>query len=233
MVSTTESSSSPPPPTDPVTGESRRPRRLAVSPLMIGAVAAAVVAGILVARLLVTAFTPHLYVGTVLQGDTPAPDMGGLTFTRTGRPVDPAAFDDDVVLVFFGYTNCPDVCPATMALAAQAVGGLDGDDRARTEVWMVSVDPERDDAASLQTYVEFFDPAFEGVTGPTESIGRVTTNYGVYYQVDPTAAEGADDYLVDHTASLFGIGPDGGLRIVWPPTVTADQLRTDIEELLG
>ncbi len=80
--------------------------------------------------------------------------------------------------------------------------------------------------------MEFFNPAFEGISGTTPDIDRVTTGYGVFYELEPTAAEGAEDYLVDHTASLFGIGPDGSLRIVWPPTVTAEQLQADIEELL-
>ncbi len=215
-------------------GRRRQPqgRRWSSVPVVAVAVAATVLAGVVVARLLVGALTPHLYAGTILQGDTPAPDMDGLRFARTGEPVDVAAHDGDMVLVFFGYTNCPDVCPASMALAAQAVSGLDDDLRNRTEVWMVSVDPDRDDPDSLQTYVEFFDPAFEGVSGDTGSIDRTTTNYGVYYELEPTAADGADDYLVDHTASLFGIGPDGALRIVWPPTVTAEEIRADIEELL-
>lgn len=203
-----------------------------ISPMVLAAVAVTVVLGVLVARQLVTAFAPHLYTGTVLQGDTPAPAMDGLSFARTGQPVDLPARRGEFVVVFFGYTNCPDVCPASMALAAQAVGGMRVEDRARTDVWMVSVDPQRDDPASLQEYVEFFDPDFDGISGPVDAIDRVATGYGVFYELGPTAADGADDYLVDHTASLFGIGPDGSLRIVWPPTVSAEQIRADIEALL-
>ena len=199
---------------------------------LVAALGAVIVLGLVVARLLVGWLSPHLYAGTILQTDDPAPTMNGLSFARTGEPVDVAAHDGDVVVVFFGYTNCPDVCPASMALAARAVSGLSEDEQARTRVWMVSVDPERDDPESLQTYVEFFDPTFDGVSGPVPDIDRVSTEYGVFYQIDPTAAEG-HHYLVDHTASLFGIGPDGALRIVWPPNVTAEQLRADIHELLS
>lgn len=225
---------SPPGPTAGIEAEHPAPpgpRRRITSGLMI-TVAATVVAGVLVARLLFGAFAPHLYAGTILQADTAAPPMADLSFTRNGEPVDVGAQHGNVVLVFFGYTNCPDVCPATMALVRQALAGLDEGDRARTDVWMVTVDPGRDDPASLQSYVEFFDPGFEGITGEVSAIDRVTVNYGVYYDLEPTAAEGADDYLVDHTASLFGIDPGGALRIVWPPTATAEEIRADIEELL-
>ena len=219
----------PQPNPDPKPG-GRKPRLL--TPSVIVAVIAVAALGVTVARQLVPLFTPHLYSGTVLQEDTEAPSMDQLRFARTGEPVELAAKQGKLVVVFFGYTNCPDVCPASMSTAAQAVAGLSPEDQAKTEVWMVSVDPERDEAASLQSYVEFFNPDFEGIAGEVEHIDRVASGYGVYYLLEPTAAEGADDYLVDHTASLFGIGPDGSLRIVWPPNVTAEQIRADIEELL-
>lgn len=202
------------------------------SPQLVVALLAVMALGVVVGRQLVGVFSPHLYSGTVLQGETPAPPMDGMAFSRTGEPVDVAAEEGKVVVVFFGYTNCPDVCPASMALAAQAVSGLSEGDREKTEVWMVSVDPERDNPEVLQQYVELFDADFDGVGGPVEAVDRVSSSYGVFYELEPSAATGASDYLVDHTASLFGIGPDGALRIVWPPGVTADEIRADIEELL-
>lgn len=202
------------------------------SPRLVVALVAVMVLGVLVGRQLVGVFSPHLYSGTILQGETAAPPMDGMAFARTGEPVDVAAREGKVVVVFFGYTNCPDVCPASMALAAQAVAGLSDDDQAKTDVWMVSVDPERDQPDILQQYVELFNPGFDGVGGPAEAVDRVSSGYGVFYELEPSAASGAGDYLVDHTASLFGIGPDGALRIIWPPGVTADEIRADIEELL-
>ena len=216
-----------------------RPRRW---PVVVG-VAFAIVAGLVVSQLLVARFSPRLYAGTVLQSDDPAPSMDGLSLARTGEPVDIAAGADQVTVVFFGYTNCPDVCPASMALTAQAMAGMGVDDQARVRVLLVTVDPDRDDPTTLQTYAEQFNPTFDGVTGPIDVIDRVATEYGVFYQygdLDATPAPAAGDngapvegYTVDHTASLFGIGPDGALRIVWPPSVTADELRADIESLLG
>jgi protein SCO1/2 len=206
---------------------------------LVVALGVVVVLGLVVGQAAVGWFSPRLYAGTVLQSNDPAPSMDGLSFARSGAPVDPAANDGDVVIVFFGYTNCPDVCPASMALAAQAVAGMSDDDQAKTKLWMVTVDPERDVPDRLQPYVEQFNPTFDGVTGESGDIERVSTEYGVFYQHDMTTGgvsdEGgrADGYLVDHTASMFGIDPDGTLRIVWPPNVTAEELRADIEALLS
>ncbi len=223
------------PDVDPTTGPlpRRSSGRFGVSmPVLAAAVVAVAVLGVVVGRWAIGVFSPHLYAGTVLQADEPAPSMGALSFADTGDPVDLGAESGDVVLIFFGYTNCPDICPATMSTVTRALDQLDPEERARTEVWMVSVDPGRDDAESLQTYVEFFDPEFRGVTGTVEAIDQASTQYGVFYELEPTAAEGADDYLVDHTASLFGVGPDGALRVIWSPTVTAEELGADLRELL-
>lgn len=201
----------------------------------LGLVAAIVVVGVLglvVGRWLVGAMSPHLYAGTVLQSDEPAPSMELLSFADTGQPVDVGAEAGKVVLVFFGYTSCPDVCPATMSTVTGALDRLDADQKSMVEVWMVTVDPERDQPESLQQYVEFFNPEFRGVSGPVDVIDQVASQYGVFYQLGPEAAEGSDDYLVDHTASLFGIGPDGALRVIWAPTTTAEQLSADLDDLL-
>ncbi len=200
--------------------------------VVVVAVVAVAALGLVVGQLLFGGGGPRLYSGTVLQSDDAAPTMDGLVFARDGKPADIAAKDSDLLIVFFGYTNCPDVCPASMALAAQAVAAMDEGDQVRTDLWMVTVDPERDVPADLQQYVELFNPGFDGVTGPPEIIERVSTEYGVYYQAD-LSAESFDQYLVDHTSSLFGIEADGTLRIVWPPSITAEELQADIEALLS
>ncbi len=191
------------------------------------AVVAAVVVGIAFAFLAIRAVRPHLYAGTVLQGDAPAPALEGLV-RADGSSVDLADYEGDVLMVFFGYANCPDVCPTTMATAAQAMDSLSAEDRDRTRLLMVSVDPSRDTPEYLETFTSFFHPNFSGATGPVEAIDSAASQYGIFYQL----GEG-EDYTVDHTASLMGIAPDGVLRIVWPPEVTAEQLAGDIAELLG
>lgn len=182
---------------------------------------------VLVAPLIVRRFEPHLYAGTVLQARVDAPAFDGLSYA-TGGPVDLAALRGDVVLVYFGYTNCPDECPATLSAAARAVGRLTPAQQARVTVLMVTIDPARDDPASLQRFVTAFNPGFRGAWGSDEATTRVASLYGVYYQVTP----GAGGPEVVHTSSLAGIGPDGKLRVVWPTNVPDDALASDLAALL-
>lgn len=189
-------------------------------------IALAVLALLVAGPRVVARFQPHLYAGTVLQSDRPAPSLDGLTFT-SGQPVSMEALEGDVVLVFFGYTNCPDVCPTMMAALARTMAGLSPGERDRVRVLMVSVDPARDDAPTLAGYVTSFDPAFEGVLGPVDVTDRIASLYGVYF-----APDDAGGSTIDHSASLIGIGPDGALRVVWPPNVTEQALASDVRALL-
>lgn len=184
--------------------------------------------GLITAVVITPRLRPHLYAGTVLQHGEPAPPLDGLEFA-SGAPADLTAFDQQVVLIFFGYTNCPDVCPMTLSTVRRALDGLDPEQRDRVNTMMVSVDPERDDLASLQQYLEFFDPSFRGVGGPTAAIERAATRYGVFYET----TRGGENYLIDHTATLMGIGTDGVLRIVWSPDIQADALSADLQEMLS
>ena len=203
----------------------RRRRR----PVVIWAVPAVIVAGVVAAWALSWAFRPHLYAGTVFQESTSAPPMDGLTLVN-GDPVDLAGREGKVVLVYFGYTNCPDVCPATLSAVVRATEEM-GQRGSEVDLLMVSVDPARDDPEGLEDYLDFFDPRFAGVSGGEDDIATVASQYGVFYQLgDGTPETG---YTVDHTASLMGIGPDGSLRVVWSSGVTADALQADLEELLG
>ncbi|MDY7101763.1 MAG: SCO family protein [Actinomycetota bacterium] len=210
----------------PAPDAARRARRRRVVALAIGVpvVLAAV------AYLALQWFRPHVYSGTVLQAPEAAPSMDGLVYA-TGEPVDLAAFAGDVVLVYFGYTHCPDVCPTTLAMTARALDDL-GAGAEDVHVMMVTVDPARDTPDLLDGYVRSFDPSFAAVTGDVADIERVATTYGVYFAEDEVPeGEDPDSYTVTHTASLMGIDTDGHLRVVWPWGVTADDLRTDIDAL--
>jgi len=173
-------------------------------------------------------FKPYIFSGTVLQSPSTAPSMDGLVF-GDGSPVDIAAFEGDVVLIYFGYTHCPDVCPATLVKAANARDQLDGD-ADRVHVMMVSVDPQRDTPDAVGDYVGAFDASFLGVTGSREAVDRVTAQYGVFSARGEEL--GGGDYAVDHTATLMGIDTDGHLRILWPTDVAVDDLSSDLNELL-
>jgi protein SCO1/2 len=171
---------------------------------------------------------PHRYAGTVMQAPTEAPPMDDL-IDDAGQPIDLTAYRGDLVVVFFGYTHCPDVCPTTLANVDRALDEM-GSDAARVHLLMVSVDPARDTPQQMADYLGAFDPTFRGATGDLDAVERVAATYGVFF------ARGEDldggGYAVDHTASLMAIDTEGHLRIVWPTDVRADALASDLRELL-
>ncbi|MFV0526685.1 MAG: SCO family protein [Acidimicrobiales bacterium] len=209
-------------------GQSPEPRRRAGWWLAIAAAVFAVAAAAI--WLLPSVIgPPHLYSGTVLQGAEAAPSLSALRYADDGSQVDLAADAGDVVLIYFGFTNCPDVCPTTLSTVGRALETVD--DPGRVDVLMVSVDPARDDPATLEEYVRFFGPTFRGATGAEEEVALAASAYGVFYELGVPDQDGA--YNIDHTASLMAIGPDGVLRIVWPTSVTDNQLAADIDALLS
>ena len=188
-------------------------------------------AGIGIALLLVTVvlprFRPHVFSGTVIQSQTPAPTVD--LITSTGERASLSDFDDQVVVIYFGYTFCPDVCPTTLSTLKKAVDKL-GDGSDDVQVIMVSVDPARDTPEILGEYLGFFDPRFIGMTGTEAEVAQVATVYGVFFQ----AEEGTVDtgYLVSHTANLMVVDRDGHLKLIIPPDATADQIASDLDYLL-
>ncbi len=170
---------------------------------------------------------PHPYSGTVMQAPTAAPSMEGLV-RSDGTPVDLADYRGDLLLVYFGYTSCPDVCPTTLAQVAAARRQL-GDDAEDVRLLLVSIDPARDELDRLGDYVRSFDPTFEGATGEPEAVERVASQYGVFF-AEGEAIEGGG-YTMDHTSTLMGIDGDGHLRIVWPALLDVDRLVADLREL--
>ncbi len=173
-------------------------------------------------------FRPHIYSGTVMQAPTAAPSMDGLEWTD-GTPVDLDALQGDVVVLYFGYTGCPDVCPTTLAQVGKALDRL-GDDARRVHVVMVSVDPARDTPELLGEYMSSYGPEFAGATGPIDAVERVASTYGIFFARGDDYGNG--DYAVDHTATLMGIDTSGHLRIVWPATLDVDRLASDLRALL-
>ncbi|MBI5784513.1 MAG: SCO family protein [Rhodocyclales bacterium] len=154
------------------------------------------------------------------QAAADRPRGGDFVLQSADGPVDTRALRGNVLLVFFGYTNCPDVCPASLAAGAQALIGLSADERAKTRLIMVSVDPERDSPAKLKEYAAYFHTGMVGVTGTPEEIAAVAKSYGAGYVRQPADASGR--YAVDHTANTYLVGPDGKLAATIPlgtPTV--------------
>jgi protein SCO1/2 len=162
-----------------------------------------------------------------MQAPTAAPSMSGLVLSD-GTPLDVADFEGDLLLVYFGYTSCPDVCPTTLSQVAAARRQLAGDAE-RVQLLMVSIDPERDAPDLLGDYVTSFDPTFLAATGELADIERVAAQYGVFFARGEALGDG---YTMDHTASLMGVDPGGRLRIVWPAQLDVDRLADDLDALL-
>lgn len=114
-----------------------------------------------------------------------------------------------LVLLFFGYLSCPDICPTTMADVSSAINTLAPEEQSQVQVFFVSVDPERDKTDGLDEYARFFHPSILAVTGEPITLKQVTQSYGVYFA--KTKTDSALGYLVDHTASVFVITKKGEL----------------------
>jgi protein SCO1/2 len=147
---------------------------------------------------------------------------------HTGKPRTLADFQGKVVVVFFGFTQCPDVCPTTLAEMTKVVNEL-GTDGARVQVLFVSVDPERDTRELLRQYVTAFHPSFLGMVGDAEATARTAKEFKVYVQKQPAKNGG---YSVDHSAGTFIIDPQGRLRLFVQHGAAAQVLLNDIRLLL-
>ena len=136
-----------------------------------------------------------------------------------------------VVLIYFGYTFCPDVCPTSLAAMAGAFSMLSPDELARVRGLLVSVDPERDTLEVLKVYAPFFHPAIVGLTGTPAEIAEVARRYGVSYAKQK--AEDGRPYAVDHSAFTYLIGPDGRLKDILPHDAPAKEIAGRIRQAIA
>lgn len=139
-----------------------------------------------------------------------ADDAGGAAFNlvdHDGRAVSDRDYRGSYLLVFFGYSHCPDVCPTSLAALGLAMDAL-GADGARVQPLFVSVDPARDTPERLAAFVGHFHPRLVGLTGTPEQVARAAAAYRARYR-RADSDSGGPDYLIDHTAALVLAGPDG------------------------
>lgn len=175
---------------------------------------------------------PHLEAATALL-DQARPLPAFSLIDEQGEPFDNARLKGHWSFVFFGYTHCPDICPSTLstldtALRTAAAHG----DADRAQVVFVSVDPRRDNPATLKDYVKFFNPEFTGVTGNEQALGKLTRSLGVIHMTLPRPGDG-NNYLVDHSASVLLIGPQGRLVALFGAPHRAKVLASDFHKLRG
>lgn len=158
---------------------------------------------------------------------------GDFTLMSAKGPVSLSDFRDKLVLIYFGYTYCPDICPTSLVATAEGLKQLTPAEQARVSMLFISVDPERDSPARLKEYAEFFHPAITGVTGDPEALADIAKRYGVFYakQKAETASGG---YVVDHTSETYVVAPGGKLvgKIAHaaPPEVVVAEIRNYLNQ---
>jgi protein SCO1/2 len=143
---------------------------------------------------------------------------------QDGRVRSDKDFRGRFMLLYFGYSSCPDVCPTTLQNMANAISGL-GSKTARIVPAFITVDPERDTPAVLKKYIGAFGPRFVGLTGSRADIAHVAHAYRVYFAKSPVPGGG---YSVDHSGEIYLLGPDGRLVTVYDATASAAALAADL-----
>ena len=146
---------------------------------------------------------------------------------HTGKPRTERDFRGKLMLVYFGFTFCPDICPTDLQAIGQTLDKL-GAEASSVQPLFITVDPERDTAQHLAEYVPMFHPRLIGLTGSAEAIRKAADAYKVYYaKVDPPKENGKDDggyYTVDHTAYIYLMDRDGNYLGFFPPGTSADRM---------
>jgi protein SCO1/2 len=146
---------------------------------------------------------------------------------HTGRPRTLQDFRGKAVVLFFGFTHCPDVCPTTLADISGALKSL-GAEAEKVQVLFVTVDPERDTREALGRYVTAFDPRFLGLYGDDAATRRTAQEFKIYYEKRKTG----DSYSVDHSGQTYVIDPEGRLRLLVRPERIGADLADDLRTLL-
>jgi len=167
-------------------------------------------------------------MGELMSGKHP---VGG-PFTladSAGRRVSLADFRGRLVLLYFGFSRCPDVCPTDLVAIAEALRTL-GDSAAQVQPVFVTLDPERDTAAMIREYAAAFHPAFVALTGSEAEVRAVATSFKVFYEKVPTQTGG---YTIDHAAFTFLLDRDGKFATLAPPGTPASRIAEMLREQLA
>jgi len=159
-------------------------------------------------------------------------DVGGpfRLIDHTGKPRGDADFRGRYMLIYFGFTFCPDVCPTTLAVMAEALGKLGGDAKRVVPVF-ITIDPERDTPKVLADYMKAFGPNFVGLTGSAAQIKDVEKKFRVYAVKRPLEGSQGKDagYGVDHSNVMYLVGPDGKTVSFYTEAISPDDLAKDLK----
>ena len=169
---------------------------------------------------------PKELSGTPIDPPQPMPDF---TLESAQGPVSLSDFRGKVVVLYFGYTSCPDVCPLTLSYLREAVNKL-GNLAEDVQVIFISVDGNRDTPERLVTYTANFHPDFIGLTGTQAQIDQVTKDFGIFYLLYPPDSDGF--YSVDHTASTMVLDRQGDQVLIWEYGTQPKQMASDLRILI-
>lgn len=159
------------------------------------------------------------------------PAGGDFTLQSADGPVSLRDFRGKLVLIYFGYTFCPDVCPTSLASTAAGLKRLSAAELDKVVTLFVSVDTERDTPAMLKEYAAFFHPSIIGVTGEKAAVAEIAGRYGVIYARQNLTASG-EAYVIDHTSETYVIDAAGTLREKIPHAAPADQVAATLRRFL-
>ena len=177
----------------------------------------------------------HYFGQPMAPAVEPAAGVGiGGPFTlvdQDGRTVTDATFRGKYMLVYFGFTYCPDVCPTSLARNAAALD-LIGDKADKVVPILITVDPERDTPAKLKEYVAAFDPRLIGLTGTPEQVKAAAHAYKVFYMRADQPGGDPDAYLMDHSTFTYLIGPDGGFLRFYRHSQSPEEIAADLKTVI-
>jgi protein SCO1/2 len=168
---------------------------------------------------------PELPVNTRLGGDFVLLDQNGQAFRATD-------LHGKLSLMFFGFTHCPDICPATLARTVGVWRNLSGSERKQVNVVFVTFDPARDTPEHLKEYLNFFDPSVIGLTGSVDDIADMARRYGVVYLQETTESGAEQDYLFSHSDFVYLLDQQGRVRKLFKSDFNTEELIADVRSLL-
>ena len=170
---------------------------------------------------------PAIIHGALINPPKPMPDF---TLNSVQGPVHLSDYNGKVTVLFFGYTNCKDICPATLAKMEEVFTRL-GEKTRDVRLVFISVDYKRDTPQSTSAFATKFRPEFIGLTGSQAQIDQVTQDYAISYKLDPPDANG--DYEVEHTASVMVLDRQGQLELVWSTDQQPDEIASDLSVMVN
>lgn len=186
--------------------------------------------------LLVLAIGGTLLIGQQDQSSRqpalPGSSLGGdFTLHAATGPVSLSDFSGKVVVIFMGFTHCPDICPTSLAVMTQALDRMNEQEAEQVQGLFISVDPERDTPEHLAEYIGHFSPRITGITGSKEELDKVVRQYGAFYRIVETP-NSALSYTVDHTARIYLIDRQGRMAAALQHTLSPDELASAIRAQL-